>query len=248
MIKISNGMLFKSLPDCIFFDIDNTFYAYDPAHNEALKVLKSSISDILNVKIQDVDTNFEKARIVIKKQLKKTASSHNRLLYIQQTLEQFGLGSQIPLSLNLEQIYWSVFLSRAQLFDNLVDFLEELRLLKIPLAIITDLTAQIQFRKMVYFDLDHYFDFIVTSEEVGVDKPNPRSFLLALKKMQFKKTDNIWFIGDDPIKDIEGAKKNLRATTLQKIHSGILPAKGRYRADAEFSHYKDLIKLLEKIK
>jgi putative hydrolase of the HAD superfamily len=248
MIKICNERLFQSLPDCILFDIDNTFYAYEPAHKEALKVLKSNISDTLNVKIKDVDINFEKARNDIKKQLKNTASSHNRLLYIQRMFEHFGLGSQILLSLNLEQIYWSTFLCHAQLFENLEDFLEEVRLLKIPLVIVTDLTAQIQFRKMVYFDLDHYFDYIITSEEVGFDKPNPRSFLFALEKMQINKTGNIWFIGDNPIKDIEGAKRTLRATTLQKIHAGILPAKGKYRADLQFSHYKELIKLLKKIK
>lgn len=248
MIRICNERLFQSLPDCILFDIDNTIYSYEPAHKEALKALKLNIRDTLNVKIKDIDINFEKARNDIKKQLKNTASSHNRLLYIQRTLEHFGLGSQILLSLNLEQIYWSTFLSHAKLFENLEDFLEEVRLLKIPLAIITDLTAQIQFRKMVYFDLDHYFDYIITSEEVGFDKPNPKPFLFALRKMQFKKTNNLWFIGDNPIKDIEGAKRSLRATTLQKMHTGIHPSKGKYRADLEFSHYKELIKLLKKIK
>lgn len=248
MIKIYSRKLFQTLPDCILFDIDNTFYAYEPAHNEAIKVLKSNISDTLNVKIKDVDINFQKARDDIKKQLKNTASSHSRILYIQRMLENFGLGSQILLSLNLEQIYWSTFLSHAQLFENLEDFLEEVRLLKIPMAIVTDLTAQIQFRKMVYFDLDHYFDYMITSEEVGFEKPNEAPFLFALKKMQFKKTNNIWFIGDDPIKDIEGAKKTLRATTLQKNHSGIHLAKGKYQADLQFSHYKELINLFKKIK
>ena len=37
-------------------------------------------------------------------------------------------------------------------------------------TIVTDLTAQIQFRKIVYFGLDHYFDHMVTSER-QYDKP-----------------------------------------------------------------------------
>ena len=32
----------------------------------------------------------------------------------------------------------------------------------IPMVIVTDLTAQVQFRKIVYFGLDHRFDFVVT--------------------------------------------------------------------------------------
>lgn len=79
---------------------------------------------------------------------------------------------------------------------------------------------------------------------VGGEMPNRK----CIKCNHEWKTNNLWFIGDNPIKDIEGAKRSLRATTLQKMHTGIHPSKGKYRADLEFSHYKELIKLLKKIK
>jgi putative hydrolase of the HAD superfamily len=60
------------------------------------------------------------------------------------------------------------------------ELLDDLRRLGIPTAIVTDLTAQIQFRKVVYFGLDHYFDYIITSEEAGHDKPHQAPFKLAL--------------------------------------------------------------------
>ena len=50
------------------------------------------------------------------------------------------------------------------------ELLEEIRLLEIPIAIVTDMTAQIQFRKILYFNLDYYFDHVVTSEEAGCEK------------------------------------------------------------------------------
>ena len=116
------------------------------------------------------------------------------------------------------------------------------------MAIVTDLTAQIQFRKMVYFELDHYFDYIVTSEEVGYDKPHRLPFEISLKKMNLHKKQNIWFIGDNPKNDIEGAKRHINATTLQKIHQGVTRTTGRYKADLEFTDFKDLIKLINQIK
>ena len=247
MLKINQTNLFNKIPDGILFDTDNTLYPYDPAHQKAMRVLNYKISNTLNVSVNDVNKNFNKARSEVKKILKNSAASHSRLLYIQRMLEFLGLGSQVMLALDFEQTYWRVFLSEAKLFPGLERFLEELRLLQIPMAIVTDLTAQIQFRKMVYFDLDHYFDYIVTSEEAGYDKPHRLPFEISLKKMNLNKKQNIWFIGDNPKNDIEGAKKHINATTLQKIHQGVIRATGRYKADLEFSDYKDLIKLINQI-
>ena len=248
MLKINQPSLFNKIPDGILFDTDNTLYPYDPAHLKAVSALKLKISNTLNVSAQDVEKNFNQARSEVKKLLKNSAASHSRLLYVQRMLELFGLGSQVLLALDFEQTYWRVFLSEAKLFPGLVKFLEELRLLQMPMAIVTDLTAQIQFRKMVYFDLDHYFDYIVTSEEVGYDKPHRQPFELSLKKMNLNKKQNIWFVGDNPKNDIEGAKKHINATTLQKIHKGVTRATGRYQADLEFTEYRDLIKLINQIK
>ena len=58
----------------------------------------------------------------------------------------------------------------AILFEGVKDLLDDIRLLGVPTAIVTDLTAQIQFRKIVYFGLDHYFVNIVTSEVDGIVK------------------------------------------------------------------------------
>jgi len=248
MLKINQTNLFNQIPDGILFDTDNTLYPYDPAHQKAMSALKQKISNTLNVPIKDVENNFNKSRSEVKKLLKNTAASHSRLLYIQRMLEFFGLGSQVLLALDFEQTYWRVFLSEAKLFPGLERFLEELRLLQVPMAIVTDLTAQIQFRKMVYFELDHYFDYIVTSEEVGYDKPHRLPFEISLKKMNLHKKQNIWFIGDNPKNDIEGAKRYINATTLQKIHQGVTRATGRYKADLEFTDFKDLIKLINQIK
>ena len=248
MLKINQTNLFNQIPDGILFDTDNTLYPYDPAHQKAMSALKQKISNTLNVPIKDVENNFNKSRSEVKKLLKNTAASHSRLLYIQRMLEFFGLGSQVLLALDFEQTYWRVFLSEAKLFSGLEKFLEKLRLLQVPMAVVTDLTAQIQFRKMVYFELDHYFDYIVTSEEVGYDKPHRLPFEISLKKMNLHKKQNIWFIGDNPKNDIEGAKRFINATTLQKIHQGVTRATGRYKADLEFTDFKDLVKLINQIK
>jgi len=246
MIKLYRNERFVRLPDGILFDTDNTLYNYGPAHAAAQSAVQDKVIKMFSVKPEDFTMAFSKAREEVKSRLKHTASSHSRLLYLQRMLEVMGLGSQVLLALDLEQTYWRTFLSNANLFSEVKDLLDDLRLLGISTAIVTDLTAQIQFRKVVYFGLDQYFDCIVTSEEAGFDKPHEAPFKIALQKMR-SKGENIWMIGDNPINDIRGARESINATTIQKIHAGIELGKGDNAPDASFHEFGELRRLIARL-
>lgn len=245
-MKINNSAKFDRLPDAFLFDTDNTLYPYDPVHEKALSAVRAKVVKQLSISEQEFDKAFKEARNQVKGRLKHTAASHSRLLYMQRMLEILGLGSQVLLALDYEQTYWRTFLSNAILFDGVKELLDEIRLLGIPTAIVTDLTAQIQFRKVVYFGLDHYFDFIVTSEEAGFDKPNNAPFQIALEKMGVS-GDRVWMVGDNPVNDIRGARVEIGAVTIQKIHDGVEIGVGKDAPDASFNDFYDLNKLIRKL-
>lgn len=246
MIKISNGGRFDRVPNAILFDTDNTLYHYDPAHALAMSAVRDKVAATFSIAPADFDRAFATARREVKARLKDTAASHSRLLYLQRMLEIIGLGSQVLLALDLEQTYWRTFLGKAVLFDGVKELLDDIRLLGIPTAIVTDLTAQIQFRKMVYFGLDRYFDYIVTSEEAGYDKPHGAQFELALEKVR-PSGDCIWMIGDNPVNDIGGARRRIDAVTLQKLHQGVQPGQGENAADAVFDEFGQVRRLLGRL-
>jgi putative hydrolase of the HAD superfamily len=243
-MKIFHHDKFTRLPDAILFDTDNTLYPYGPAHTAAQSAVRKKVVKTFSIKKDDFDQAFKEARQQVKHQLKGHASSHSRLLYMQRMLEVLGLGSQVLLALDFEQTYWRTFLSNAILFDEVKETLDDLRLLGVPTAIVTDLTSQIQFRKIVYFGLEYYFDCIVTSEESGFDKPHESSFKLALKKLN-PPGDCIWMIGDNALNDIRGAKETIGALTFQKIHDGVVCGKDENEPDAAFKNFKELRKLIE---
>lgn len=245
-MKIYNNSQFETLPDAILFDTDNTLYPYDPAHKAAQDAVRKKVVATFSISEDEFDTAFNESRKQVKLRLGHTASSHSRLLYLQRMLEILGLGSQVLLALDFEQTYWRTFLSHAILFDDVKELLDDLRLLGIPTAIVTDLTAQIQFRKVVYFGLDHYFDFIVTSEEAGFDKPHAAPFEIALEKMR-PQGNCIWMIGDNPINDTRGAREQVGAVTLQKIHNGTPVGLGENAPDAAFREFGQLRKLISKL-
>ena len=245
-MNLYNPERFNRLPDAFLFDTDNTLYAYGPAHSAAMSAVRQKVTRTFSIKEAEFDKAFDDARKQVKARLKRTASSHSRLLYLQRMLEIMGLGSQVLLALDFEQTYWRTFLSNAPLFEGVREVLDDIRLLGIPTAVVTDLTAQIQFRKVVYFGLDHYFDYIVTSEEAGADKPQPEPFQIAIEKMR-PKGECIWMIGDNPVNDIQGARTCLNAVTLQKIHPGTAAGTGAAAADAVFSDFRQLRALISRI-
>lgn len=245
-MKIINSSRFDRLPDAILFDTDNTLYPYEPAHVAAQEAVRKKVVNTFSITAEDFDIAFREARNQTKARLNGTASSHSRLLYLQRMLEILGLGSQVLLALDFEQTYWRTFLSNAILFEGVKELLDEIRIIGIPTAIVTDLTAQIQFRKIVYFGLDHYFDFIVTSEESKFDKPNNSSFSIAMQKMQPKGTC-IWMIGDSAVNDIRGARENINAVTLQKIHYGVVQGFGSTEPDAVFKEFSSIRSLIAQL-
>ncbi len=238
MIKIFNDLV-KEKPDMVVFDTDNTIYSYEIPHTYAMKSVIDKVEIKYGINSKDFIKAFNIERKKIKEKLGNTASSHSRLLYFQKTLENLGFQTQIFDSLELEEIYWSNFLLKAKLFHNLTEFIQDIRALKIKLSIITDLTVQIQFRKIIYFNLDEYFDYVVTSEESGADKPSSHSFSLLREKSNLNNSKKILMIGDDKNKDIIAAKKN-GFLALQKIHKNVVVENNTKKTDGFFSSYTDL--------
>jgi len=245
-MKINNPERFTGLPDAFLFDTDNTLYPYEPADTAAQTAVRDKAVSTFSISAEEFDKAFKEARNQVKVRLKNTASSHSRLLYLQRMLEIMGLGSQVLLALDFEQTYWRTFLNNAVLFDGVKEVLDDIRLLGIPTAIVTDLTAQIQFRKVIYFGLDRYFDYIVTSEEAGFDKPHEAPFKIALEKLR-PKGDCIWMIGDNTVNDIRGAREQINAVTLQKYHKGTAIGTVDDKPDAAFENFTQLQHLITRL-
>lgn len=246
MTHYFNRARFQQPPSAVLLDLDNTLYDYSHAHRAAMRAVQDKAGALFSITPALFEQAFDRARADVKQRLAGTASSHSRLLYFQRMLEIIGLNSQVLLALDLEQSYWRAFLNHAELFEGVREFLDDLRFHGIPSGIVTDLTAQIQFRKLVHFGLDHAVDYLVTSEEVGYDKPHAAPFLLALEKMQATAA-LVWMIGDSAQSDIMGARTAINAVTLQKLHGDIKAGKGEQQPDATFQNFTELSTLLHSL-
>ena len=232
-------------PKIVLFDLDNTLYEYNSSHNEALNSVKLKVKNLLNIEENEFNLLYDEAKKIIKKQIPETASSHNRLLYFQKLIELKGLGQQVLISLDLNQTYWNKFLISSTLHDGVIEVLEELRINGVKLGLVTDLTADIQFRKLIKFELEHYFDSIVTSEEIGLINQKD-CFRIAVNKFHNNDSKNmtIWMIGDDEIKDIKGAKDSINAIGILFQNK---KTKGYKYPDFVFSDYYVLLNKIQNV-
>lgn len=236
-MKRGNQIIDK--PKAVIFDTDNTLYPYNPAHKKASQAVEIKVEKMLGINRELFRSVFSEARKEIKIRLGDVASSHSRLLYMQRTIEKLEFGTRILTTLDLEQTYWRTFLNNSKLFPGVIDFIHLLKSESILTANITDLTAQIQFRKLVYFGLDELFDYVVTSEEAGRDKPDRKPFEVALEKLDIS-PENIWMIGDNPNSDMLGAGK-MGMVKIQKVHDGVkVIDHGLAKPDFIFRNYEDL--------
>lgn len=185
----------------LLLDIDNTLYSYPKAHDAALEVMLGLMHQVLNVEMGKLYELYKEARHHIHKMLKGTAASHNRLLYIQHMMELLGL-KPFGLPYRLYNLYWSTFFDHMVPMPGVLEFLA--RLDGVPVCLVTDMTADIQHQKVIRLGIEPFVQYMVTSEEVGHEKPHPKIFQRALKKLGLSASE-VCMIGDSYEKDILGA-------------------------------------------
>jgi len=75
---------------------------------------------------------------------------------------------------------------------------------RFKLGLITNGPVRTQRPKIERFGLAQYMDVLIVSEEVGVAKPDPAIFMLALERLAVGPAEAL-FVGDSPEYDLRGA-------------------------------------------
>ena len=102
--------------------------------------------------------------------------------------------------------FWqSTFPKCAQPMPGLYEVLETLQGRGIRMGIVTNGPEAMQNGKIDRLDIRVYFRTIVVSEAVGISKPEPGIFEMALADLGLPPSE-VFFVGDSPTNDIQGAE------------------------------------------
>jgi len=127
------------------------------------------------------------------------------LRYQNTVLSEAGVNASKELLLKIvkrmQQLYQGISFV---LFDDVLPTLKTLKERQLILGLITNATRDMTdtYRKQ---GLEPYLDFVVTSEEVGANKPSPPIFLAALAKAGVEPSEAV-HVGDQYDLDVVGAR------------------------------------------
>jgi HAD superfamily hydrolase (TIGR01549 family) len=191
----------------VLLDLDNTLYHYDSCHIKAITQCYSNYKNHLDIDISfnDFSTIYRQKRDSVTKRLSPGGACRSRLFAFQEMFEEFDLDNNWELAAQYEEIYWSSIIKNMILAKDASIFLKECKKFQIDICIVSDMTANIQIRKLQKLEVGSYIKYLVTSEEVGSEKPNPNMFKAALNKLNLN-VQEVIMIGDSESKDIKGAE------------------------------------------
>lgn len=187
----------------LIFDIDNTLYGYDAPHETAIQALTDRYGRDLGLTRERFAALYQAAMGIQEERAGlNCAGIHNRLIRFQILLE--GLGRSIAPAPRMAELYWSVFLEHMRPAPGLEECLQAARAAGFVIGVGTNMTADYQFAKLERLDLLEKLDFLVTSEEAGVEKPDPAFFALCARKAGCPEASCV-FVGDSLRHDVQGA-------------------------------------------
>lgn len=190
----------------VLLDLDDTLYACRPGDAAGLGAVVAAVAGAAERSPADIERAYADARRAVKARIDGRGSSHARLLYIAELVHALGRPDLLSRVREWERLFWSTYLAAVRLRPRAIPFIERVRAAGGKVAIVTDLTVEVQLWKLAAFGLFPYLDALAVSEEVPLDKPAEAIFELALTRLGAKAEQAI-MVGDHDGKDGEGARR-----------------------------------------
>lgn len=187
----------------VFFDLDHTLWDFEKNSNLTFKQLFKTHN--INLRLEDFlkvysPINFEYWKKYREEKVSKEDLRYGRLKDSFKTLS-FDISDELIHKLSYD--YIDVLPTNNYLFEGVFELLDYLQS-KYKLHIITNGFKEVQNLKLEKSGINKYFEEVITSESVGVKKPNPKVFYYALNKTNAIPENSI-MIGDNLEADIIGA-------------------------------------------
>ena len=192
----------------IFFDLDRTLWDFEKNSHTTLLQLINDFK-LIEKGIDNPDSFIKKYKIHNEKlwelyRKDKIKKEELRGKRFQLALAEYDIDDS-----DLAEQFGLAYIQQSPLKTTLFAYTHEVLLYlkkKYSLHIITNGFEEVQHIKLASSDLTQYFDVIVTSEQVGVKRPNAKIFEFALEQTKAKPDESI-MIGDDFPVDVLGAEQ-----------------------------------------
>jgi putative hydrolase of the HAD superfamily len=224
----------------IFFDLDHTIWDFDRNAEETLNELYHAykLETLGLTSCADFITTYTENnhQLWADYHLGKITKDFLRSERFSKTFIQLGVHPD-AVPHQFEDDYVNISPTKTNLFEgaeNVLAYLQQ----KYTLHIISNGFKETTLTKMNLSNLNPYFENVIISEDVGVNKPNPIIFEYALDKAKALKAESI-MIGDSLEADIYGALN----FGMEAIFFNPLQKEKPHDVQKEIIHLEELLKL-----
>ncbi|QAU13701.1 HAD family hydrolase [Halorubrum sp. BOL3-1] len=191
--------------EAVLFDLDNTLYPYAPCNEAGKRAALAAFRERgYEMDRETFDELYATARREAKRETRTTAASHDRHIYFERALRLHAGEHDAADALAVGDAYWEGYASEMELCDGVERVFDALGESGLDIAVVTNLTTRVQLRKLSRLAVDDRVDRLVTSEEVGREKPSAIPFTTALAAFECRPTEAL-MVGDNPAADVGGA-------------------------------------------
>ncbi len=207
----------------IFFDLDHTLWDFDRNSYLAFQMIFEKL--YMNLDVQDFlkvyrPINLKYWKLYREERISKAELRRGRLTEAFDDLNKNVAVETIDI---IADDYIKFLPLNNYLIKGARDILDYLNP-KYDLHIITNGFEEVQHKKLVNSEIQHFFKTVTNSEEVGVKKPNPLIFEHAIAKSGAKPEKSV-MIGDNYEADILGAEALGLQTICFNYHKEEIPLK-----------------------
>ena len=197
----------KNVLQLVLFDLDDTLFDHQYSRRCGLLSLQHAYPPLAQVPIEDLVAEHERQLTASYDQvLDGTVSlSANRRERFRRMFVNCGVAMPVADAERAMQRYRRAYEAHRRAVPGVVALLAHLHP-RLRIGVVTNGLVKTQQEKIVACKLEGFIDFLLTSEEVGVKKPDPRLFLLALEKAKTRREDAV-VIGDSWTLDVLGAQQ-----------------------------------------
>jgi len=218
----------------ILFDLDNTLLDFFTFKKEAAKAAsKAMIKQGLPASEIEVYGKifsvYDEKGIEYQKTFYEVVMQYNLEVNLAEKIQQAGI-------IAYQQKKYEVL----RPYPMVKPTLRKLREKGFKLGIVSDAPRNKAWQRLVLAGLENEFDFVITHSDTQEFKPHPSPFTMALKKLGLL-PEAVLFVGDNPARDIKGAKAVGMKTCLARYGQIF---KDKIDSDYEIERFEDLLKVI----
>jgi HAD superfamily hydrolase (TIGR01549 family) len=191
----------------VLFDLDDTLYDHRFSSRNGLRALKNVYDCFKNAELDVLEMEYLKLlnEIHLSKVLTGIYTiDEARAERYRRFFLKFGVDAGLEEINHAREIYTSAYRVIQRAVPGSIELLNKLKK-KVKLGIVSNNYGTEQEAKINSCGFNRYFDAVVTSVEVGITKPSPEIFFMALEKLGFMPAETV-MIGDSWNSDIKGAR------------------------------------------